>query len=336
MSLQPWSTAQVLSKLFDSMPEHVMKIFYADNKRNVRSFVWLAMMNKSLYRAIWSNMELVVAMMKASIDASCSMNRGAYDMLDIRYDNLAYAPAPIPRSLRADFLKYAKRSLHMQYMSWCGLCGRYGQQLVGEWQLVTRLCLGCRHANFITDTCLARDYGVTLATRFGGQLFAALIACKVAVHMVPYYDTSKLLHYTCDEKDVLLPPQGGKKSRRKQYMVLWRPHLERMLDLKGLKALQDMKRTKVLLLCGCIRRLFVRKDLWDIRFTAQFIPSTPVRALFRTDVLALQVATMRRRCAEPSHTMVLRPKKKVRDEKELIAATVESMRVAPFSAHMMC
>jgi hypothetical protein len=333
MTTTPWPVGQAIGKLFEGMPEHVLKIF-EQNKQNVRGFVWLGMMNKTMYHAIWGNLELIMAMMRARHEYYHAVVSYDYNMLDARYDVLAQM-RHIPPALRFEFTKYAQRFLHMEYMTWCGLCRRYNRDVRPEWQLGTCLCLNCRHANFITEGRLTREYGVSLSTRFDGQLFAALITCKVYVRVIPQYERSYLLRYTCDSQDLAPLPDSKQVKIKDTYVLLWLPHLARVLDLKGLKALQDTKHQAMRLLGGCVHRLLVRIELWTLAKgpLTTFMPQQPIRLLSpATNIVEFQVAMQRRVFFKDYVPRNNKRKKMLMAEKELRMKTIDDMRIAPFLA----
>ena len=332
--MRPWSKGEAVCKLFEGIPELVVKIFeYSNGKAS--AFVWFGMLRKGIYRAIWGNIELVRLMLQTNSQYSETIGiAGYHQLLDGRFHILAKRKQPIPAHMEVEFVDYAKRFLHMQAMPVCGICGT-ARNLKVYWHLGKRVCVFCCQQNFISEQRLRCEYGVSLSTRFYGKQFASLIAYHVTIAKVHNYDPTTFLQFSDNAKEIaaflLLP-------KHLTTVMLWRPHLAKLLDLEGLKLWQSEKlRVARDVLAGHTKTMLVRRTMWNLKNgNFGFKPKESSRPIFgkRTDrdfAVMLKVGMLK---VEFLKDETERRKKRSKIEicsRDRISELVERMVVAPMT-----
>jgi hypothetical protein len=334
MMMRPWSKSEAVCRLFEGIPELVVKIFeYSNGKAS--AFVWLGMLRKGIYSAIWGNIELVRLMLQSNSQNSEVAFLGRYyELLDNRFHKLAKSKLPISPHVLGPFVAYAKRFLHLKTLQVCGLCGT-PRNLKPHWHLGTSLCITCRQQNFISEHRLRREYGISLSTRFYGKMLANLIAYHVAVETIRGYEPARFLHYSDNTKDIedflLLPSHSTT-------VLLWRPHLAKMLDLNGLKDLQSNKLLAARnVLAGHMKTMLVFRTMWNLAHgNYGFKPTESRRPIFRKHMDQNFAVLLRMGMLKVEYLKDENERRKKRSKVEvlsqdMIGQLVDKMQIAPMT-----
>ena len=250
----PYSGAESFVRVF-SLTELVHKIVML-NPGVYRPYVMAGMTCKEMHRALWANkanFDLIRhfmtrwdprRIMATAYSGSLSLMLPNYardggslstQLNDARMMHLVGAPN-VPLALREPFLAFAKRVLHMDAMVWCGMCGMPSTRRIAFWLLGTRVCLECRSNNFASQERLQDVYGLRLDTRFCGRMLIEYMMGRVFVVYTSTLTREQLLMFTAHVSDI-----RGFTAGTKNFFV-WLPQLAQIVDLEGLRTLQNRKK----------------------------------------------------------------------------------------------
>jgi hypothetical protein len=255
--LKPCSVQEASSKVF-AIPELLLKIYLATSFLNT-GFVWLGMASKSMYAAVWNNADLMRHLTMSWDPRQHGMMhslRGAlpnFDleplMVDSRFIRLIGLPTVHP-ALQASFSRFARRALHMVHMNWCGMCG-VQCDTAPFWNIGTRVCAECRHANFMSKERLRDIYGLTFTTWICGKMLIDHLAKQVHVAYIRRCTRDEFVFFTkhADDIKAFVPSTF--------VAFVWIPQLAKVLNLEGLKALQEAKKAAATVMVPMFKRLKV-------------------------------------------------------------------------------
>ena len=157
----------------------------------------------------------------------------------------------VPEQLQLDFGRYARKVLCLWHIGCCGMCGtRQGKQRA-IWTLNMRVCRGCWFENIVSHRTLLQEYGVSLLKPLepDGQPLFQLIRNRVFYirNFMPSAGREKYTQALADFPDgqACVP-----------LWLLWRPHLERIVDLAGRRAEYQAKREACARLTSVFRRRY--------------------------------------------------------------------------------
>ena len=149
---------------------------------------------------------------------------------------------PFPPDFDEIFTRYVRKAFGLMYGQRCGLCGcRYHHEVY--WSLRMRVCKLCMAGNTITTWELFHKYGVhytdIVRTLVGKVFFFYMPMCVGQDRMPSYSSRTADLTY------------------KRSMLVLWLPHLERILHLPDLHRQQQARRAGAQRLCAVFRRLWI-------------------------------------------------------------------------------
>jgi hypothetical protein len=140
------------------------------------------------------------------------------------------------------FTSYARRAFALKFGTRCGMCG-YRHRNDIYWSLGMRVCKLCFGQNTISSSSLFYDYGIyfyELVNDHPGQMFYCLMA--------PLWNEARV-HYGQMKR-------GELDIRVSRYMV-WRPHVEKLVDLPAKYQEQKKRRAAVNLLSSVLKRTWI-------------------------------------------------------------------------------
>jgi hypothetical protein len=157
----------------------------------------------------------------------------------------------VPEGLRRDFGRYARKVLCLWHIGCCGMCGtRQGRQRA-IWTLNMRVCRGCWFENVVSHRTLQQDYGINLLKPLdpGGRPLFELLRNRV-FYIRNFMPASAREKYTQALADF---PEG---QQCVPIWLLWRPHLQQVVDLGARRAAFQAKREACARLAGVFRRRY--------------------------------------------------------------------------------
>ena len=140
------------------------------------------------------------------------------------------------------FTSYVRRAFALKFGTRCGMCGcRHHHEIY--WSLGMRVCRMCVAHNMVSSVSLFFDYGVyfsELINDYPGQIFYCQITPSLKELRIAYHQM----------KPSELTPRASR------YM-LWKPHVERLVDLPAKYREQKEKLAAVALISSVVKRTFI-------------------------------------------------------------------------------
>lgn len=226
-------------------------------KMHPRSLILLQMVDKNLNNVLVNNHVLWLTIYKKYIyrTAFCQSR-----VMDHRYPGLMLFKSGLTGlaihtgALKGDvnftasfafeesFTSYARRVFALKFGTRCGMCG-YRHRNDVYWSLGMRVCRLCFGQNTISSTSLFYDYGIyfyELANDHPDQIFY----CQ----LTPLWNEARI-HYSQIKR-------GELDIRVGRYMI-WKPHLDSLVDLPAKYQEQKQRRAAVNLLSSVIKRKWI-------------------------------------------------------------------------------
>jgi len=220
----------------------------------------------------------------------CALRRGNGQNPDSpshpRYGSLTYINFKTKVVSRNDYapgdlghynLRFYKKTAVLVNVRCCGMCGSTRHPTDVFWALNMRLCRYCCHDNFISDTVLQERYWISISSRVleSSQTFVEAVAGR-AYFFRSYCTPKERLNYSDNPIDFASSPN---------FIFFWKPHLDRLLDLKSFESEAAEKHRAASILRAYTRRSLVRR-VWATNCGKSIRDRRP--ALYKLHRLALR------------------------------------------------
>jgi hypothetical protein len=228
-------------------------------RKSPRSLVLLQMVNKGLRTMLAAENMLWIRVFKRHVYFTAyncvKVHSQEFPLLTLYKPGLAGVPvhmgrlrtdpdgSVLPPEFDASFSAYTRKAFALKVVDRCGLCGcRHRHE--AYWSLGMRVCQLCMAANTLSCWELVDKYGVhyyDIMREISGKVFYFNLAASLMQHRMAFHTTHR-----CHA------------SNKQLLLMLWRPHLEKILDLPALYQEQLRRRESAKTLCAILRRLRVR------------------------------------------------------------------------------
>lgn len=143
---------------------------------------------------------------------------------------------------RAELLYFLRKVVVLRHSERCGVCGSGRYQVRPFWSLGMSVCRYCLQDNLVTDRVLYERYWFSFTHGFLRQTAGRIF------YFQEMTTPGQRMDYTLDLENF----SGGDATTSNFYF--WRPHLDRLLDLKALEHEAPAKRQAAALIRAAARR----------------------------------------------------------------------------------
>jgi hypothetical protein len=257
---------KVSSNLSREFPWEIILGHLKKDTQGIHALVMLQMVDKNLNQTITSNLPLWTELFKKYIYRSY-FNTSLRCMNDFRFQRLLLRtsinyPVPIHTGLipgdpsyadqpdrNKEFSDYVRKAVALKIGKHCGLCGARHRH-VPYWGLGMRVCSLCFAHNSISALSLYHDYGLhfmDIIRNHYEDIFYYEMSCNETDCRITFWNTNGM-HKECSNNAL--------NSKGSHHMI-WRPHLEKVMDLVKIKQDHKVRKEASQTLCSAIKRHWI-------------------------------------------------------------------------------